>query len=406
MKKGLCIILIAMLLLLLSGCWSRQEPKTLALINSVIYDFIDTGGYQVTVEVINPSSQDGGKESGKSSSIIVTNKGPSLPEAIRNVSESLDRTIFGGHNKVRFFTEKFAKRDIISIMDYLLRDRLTDENPLMVVIKHDDPGQIYSSMLGLSETVGDYIDGLSETQPATTSKAVFVKTLDFLKDYYDKGKQPVAGVVELVEPEPQPTDNAGADAGSSEGGSEGGPDQKYKTIYTGLAAFKDTKLVGYMDDIETRAYNFITNNIERAIISLVSGNSETVAIVQDSKAEIKTEIENGQITVNVKVKNHMAIIQASGAIDISKTEPLKTVEADFNQQIAKEINAAIQKAQHEFQSDIFGFGVFVHRDHPKEWKEIKENWDDYFSKAVINVSVESIANRSGAIKQPFSWELE
>ncbi len=402
MKKGLYIILITMLSLSLSGCWSRQEPKTLALINSVIYDFIDTGGYQVTVEVINPSSQDGGKESGKSSSIIVINKGPSLPEAIRNVSESLDRTIFGGHNKVRFFTEKFAKRDITSIMDYLLRDRLTDENPLMVIIKHDDPGQIYSSMLGLSETVGDYVDGLSETQPSTTSKAVFVKTLDFIKDYYEKGKQPVAGVVELVESSPQPSDNAGADARNSEGGS----DKKYKAVYTGLAAFKDTKLVGYMDESETRAYNFITNNIERAIISLVSGKSETVAIVQDSKAEIKTEIENGQITINVHVKNHMAIIQASGAVDISKIEPLKTVEADFNQQIAKEINAAIQKAQHEFQSDIFGFGVFVHRNHPEEWKEIKENWDDYFAKAVINVSVESIANRSGAIKQPFSWELE
>lgn len=402
MKKGLCIILILMLSLLLSGCWSRQEPKTLALINSVIYDFIDSGGYQVTIEVINPSAQDNGKQSGKNPNIISTGKGPSLPEALRNVSASLDRIIFGGHNKVRFFTEKFAKRDITSVMDYILRDRLTDENPLMVIIKHDDPGQIYSSALGLSETVGDYIDSLSETQPATTSKAVFVKTLNFVKDYYDEGKQPVAGVVELVEPEPKPSDQAGADTGSTQSGA----DQKYKTVYTGLAAFKDDKLVGYMDDIETRAYNFITNNIERAIISLVSGNSETVAIIQDSKAEIKTEIKNGQITINVKVKNHMAIIQAGSAIDVSKTEPLKTVEADFNQQIAQEIKAAIQKAQQEFQSDIFGFGIFVHRHHPKKWKEMKENWDDYFSQAVINVSVESIANRSGAIKQPFNWELE
>ncbi len=127
-------------------------------------------------------------------------------------------------------------------------------------------------------------------------------------------------------------------------------------------------------------------------------------IVLDPKTEIKTGISDGQITVDVKIKTRMSIIQESGTSDISQIEPLKEIEAAFNQQMAEEITAAVQKAQTEFQSDIFGFGVFVHRQHPDAWKELKENWDDYFAGAEIRVSVESSVDRSGEIKQPFSME--
>ena len=410
MKKRLCIIYVMMLSISLSGCWSRYEPKTLALIDSAIYDLGDKGGYQVTIEVQNPAAQGGpkGGGDGKSPSITVTGMGSSFPEALRNTSESLEKTIFAGHVKVRLFSESFARNDIMAVTDYLLRDNLTDEHSLMVVIRDEDPQKVYTCLLGLSDTVGDYLDNISETQPNTTSKSVFVTTLDFIKDSYNEGKQPVAGVVSLVECEEKPSDNTdtGTDTSQNSQSSQGSSDKKYRIIYGGLAAFKDGKLAGYMDETEARAYNFITNNIARAVVSIPRESSETVVIVQNPKAEIKTEITNDELTLNVKIKTRMSIIQESSAIDISKMEPLKTVEAAFNQQLTEEVTTAIKKAQTEFQSDIFGFGVSVHKQHPKEWKEIKENWDDYFAKAKINVSVESTVARTGEIKQPFGLETE
>lgn len=109
---------------------------------------------------------------------------------------------------------------------------------------------------------------------------------------------------------------------------------------------------------------------------------------------------DNQITIDVKIKIGMSIRQDGGHIDISKIEPLKTVEQKFNKQMEREITASIAKVQQEFQSDIFGFGKYVHTQYPNKWKEIKTNWDDNFSKAKINVTVESSANRSGEIKQP------
>ncbi len=90
MKKGICVILCVAALLSLPGCWSRREPKTLALVNSVIYDLDDSGGYEVTVEIINPSAESGIRDSGsgKNPNITVTSRGESLPEAIRNSAAS------------------------------------------------------------------------------------------------------------------------------------------------------------------------------------------------------------------------------------------------------------------------------------------------------------------------------
>ncbi len=409
MKKGPCIFFALMLSISLSGCWSRHEPKTLASVNSVIYDFDDKGGYQVTIEVPNPAAKGGPLSEGgkKSPSITATGMGISFPEAIRNISESLEKTIFAGHTRLRLFSEKFARKDILCIMDDLLRDNLKDEYSLMAVIKDADPKKVYSCQLGLSDMVGDYIASMKETQPHTTSKSVFVTTLDFVKDAYNEGKQPVCGVLSLVESEDKPSENSGtgADTSKSSQNSQDSANKNYRIIYGGLAAFKDGKLAGYMDETEARAYNFVTNNITRSIMSIPQESSMTAVIIKNPKAEIKTELTSGQITVDVKIKTKMSIIQESGDLDITQAGLLKIVEAAFNKRLTEELAAAINKAQTEFQSDIFGFGVYMHRQHPKEWREIKENWDDYFAKAEINVSVGSTVDRAGEIKQPFGLEI-
>lgn len=406
MKKILCFILCTAMILTLPGCWSRREPKTLAIVNSALFDYKEGEGYQVITELINPSAMGGaasGGGNGKSANVTAISVGPSIPEAIRNASESLERTIFGGNNAVRFFSERFAKRDMAPLLDYLLRDFLTDENPLMVVIKGDDPQKVYSCKLGLSSTVGSYIDSLSQTQPNVLATSVFVDTLDFIKDYYDEGIQPVAGVAQLVECGAKGSGNQGS---TQEGqGSQDGSEKEYRILYEGLAAFKDNKLIGYLNALEARAYNLVKNNISSTTISIPSGDNVTVAGIKNSKAEIKTTTEGDPFTINVKIIVRFSIIQESGSIDISKPEPLKAVEESLNKQLTTEIEATVRKVQTEFQSDIFGFGKAVHAQHPEKWREIKDRWDDdYFSKAAVNISVESSANRTGQIKQPFSME--
>ncbi len=407
LKKGLFALLLALLTLLPAGCWDREEPKNLASVNSILYDRLENGQYRVVLEVMNPVSANGsGGSNGNEKNPYSTacGEGPSTREAINNVSRSLEKTVFSGHSKVRFFTERFAREEMLPLLEVLTRDRLMDETPLMIVIKDETPEDIHFSVVGLSDMVGDYFTGLVKQQMYQTSKSVSVTTLDFIKDYYMQGKQPVMGVAELVEEKSKTTENTGGeDSQEASGSGEGeGGDAPRIILYEGLAAFKDSRLVGYMNGDEARAYNLIVNTVEASFVSIPSGEGQTTIKIAGSKADIKASLEDDQISFQVNIKTTLRIAGESGDLDISRAEPLKVIEARFNALLRSEVEAAIRRAQTEFQSDIFGFGRQMHIQYPERWPELRENWDDHFSSARIEVAVESSVVRTGQIKKPLA----
>jgi len=173
----------------------------------------------------------------------------------------------------------------------------------------------------------------------------------------------------------------------------------------GLAVFKNDKLVGYMNGTETRAYNFIINKIKTAVVNIQSGGDSVIVAINKSKADVETTVEDNQTVVEIRVKISASILQEGGSKNINKTDLLKTVENSLNMQIAEEITNAVQKAQTEFHSDIYGFGTTMHTQHPDQWEQIKNHWDDhYFTNAVINVTVESSVDKTGSIKEPLRLE--
>lgn len=410
MKKSICILLLLSIVISLTGCWSRREPKNLALVISALYELNDEGSIKATTEIINPEAQGGPQGGGgdKSPTLTISGEGKTLPEALRMTSVTLERNLFAGQTLARFYSEKLAQRDIMSVQDYFLRDVLTDENPLVIVVKGDKPELVYETTLGLSDTVGNYIDSLHQTQDNFISTAVFIDTLSFVKEYYEEGKQPVAGLLEIVEDPSKASKNneqGGSKGGAKEskGGAEGadGSDgKKCKIKYEGLAAFKNEKLVGYMDGMEARAYKIMTNLIRNSIQSIPDDSGGFTALkINSSKAKLKADEYEGKIKLGIDIKMDVSIMQAGNNVDVNSPKALKSISGRLNKQIENDVSAAIKKAQEEFKSDIFGFGTAMHHSHPAKWKKIKGNWDDLFSQAEFKINAESSISRSGQIKK-------
>lgn len=61
---------------------------------------------------------------------------------------------------------------------------------------------------------------------------------------------------------------------------------------------------------------------------------------------------------------------------------------------------AVEKAQKEYSSDIFGFGVYVRKYRPQYWKKAKKDWNDIFSKLPVDIQVAANIMRTGIIKSP------
>ncbi len=389
MKKVFVIFYCILFVFMCSGCMNKKEPKDLAIINSLIYDKREDGTYQVIIEFMNLSSSS--SDEGKKYS-TQTAQGKTFREALSNASSTIEKAIYGGHTLVRFFSESAAKEDMAATLDFLLRDHLTDETPLMVVIKGSNPNKIYKASLGLSDSVGVYIDNMQISQQRETSKSVFITTLEFAKDFFDDGKQPVAGIVELIQ-----SDSIKSEANGSQ---DTGDSQENEDILKceGLAAFNNDKLVGYFNGIEARSYNFITENIQMAIISIPFMDGFMVCEVTNASTDIKSQIVDKQASFDVKIKTQIRIIADGTLVNINEPKTMKEVQATFNESLLCEIVSAIKKAQTEFKSDIFGFGNSVHIQHPNQWKKIKEEWNEIFANATVCVTVESSIYQTGEIK--------
>ena len=202
------------------------------------------GQYSIIVEIRNPSAT-GGMSGGSNESprVTVSAVAESFPEALRKVALVLEKTVFGGHNKVRFVTENHAKKGVFKMFDYTSRDFIADERTFIVVVKAEDPKSIYEVKIGMSDLLGDHIGDLQQNQDKMNARAVFVDALQFTQLLLSDGKQPVAGLVEIV-----PCDTQLSPAL----GSESNINLDKKLIYNGLAAFKGDKFVGYFNGEEAR----------------------------------------------------------------------------------------------------------------------------------------------------------
>jgi spore germination protein KC len=241
---------------------------------------------------------------------------------------------------------------------------------------------------------GNHVEQLAATQPKLTGKSVFPRTLDFVKAYYADGKEPVAGVVTLEKNSEKPSGQNNSESGKND------DEKEYLFRYEGLAVFKDDKLVGYLDGEETRAYNFVVNDIKSPAIS--SPDAMTTARAFKSKAKIKTAFENNRAIVDIKLKVGLIILEENQDVHLNSPGESKRLAQQFAGQIEEEISRTIRKVQKLYQSDIFGFGVVMHAQNPEVWKAIKSYWNDFFADADIRVQVEANVALTGETQYPFA----
>ena len=67
------------------------------------------------------------------------------------------------------------------------------------------------------------------------------------------------------------------------------------------------------------------------------------------------------------------------------------------------ILATFEVAQ-ELQADIYGFGTSVYREYPRQWKEMKGNWDELFQQIELIVEVDLRLVNTGQIVQSLTME--
>lgn len=384
------VIGILFICLLLAGCWDKRELNELAIATAISIDKRDDK-FHVAAQVVIPTelSMKGG--TGSSPVTLYEASGESINEAIRKLTKVTPRYIYLGHLRVVVISEDLAKEGIGATVDFLSRGWELRSDFYLIVSKESDAKEILNVQTALEKIPADELFNILHTSEAHYASTVAVTFFKMKTNLERDGKQGVlTGVQILGDPS----------IGSSKGNVETiVPEAKIQ--FEELAIFKGDKLVGWLNEKESRGYNGVINQVKNSIglITCPDGGNISVGIKKfDSKMKSKKIRNNPGIELKVDIVANLGEINCD--IDLTKLANVNMLEKEFAKMVKEDIQKTIEVVQQKYRTDIFGFGATIYKQSPEEWKKLKENWDEVFVELPVNIKVNTQISHFGSVLNP------
>ncbi len=384
------LIFIMLITPFLTGCWNSRELNELSITSALGIDKIDDK-YLFTVQIINPSEVAKDQQGRRTVVTTLNEEGDTIFEAWRKLTTETATKLYFSHVRVLIIGESLAREGMNNILDTILRDHEYRSDFTILVSKDYNANDILSILTTMDEIPGDKLFK-SIKSSSTTYGTTKDETLDkFISEMADKGKNPVVTSVFIV--------------GDKE---EGKYQSKFDSIqpetylkYGPLGAFSDDHLIDWMDDKESRGYNFSQGNIQSTLVNVpcVDGEGLVGVEVIETKASITAEMSNKQPTANIQVSSYGNIMDSECEQEQAFDDPkyIEKFQTNMSETIKTEIEAAVDISQQSFKSDILGIGNALHRANPRGWKKLEGNWPEIYPSVPISVIVETEIHNTGSI---------
>lgn len=392
MRQKTCLLLILLLLLLfLSGCWSRRELNDLSIVVGLGIDKEDDH-YVVTTQVVNPGEISAQQTSGTKAPVIAfKQKAKTVLEAVRKITTVSPRKQYFPHLQVVVLGTKAAEEGVGEIVDFLSRDHEFRTDFFVVVAKNEKAESVLEVLTGL-----EYIPANKIFESLKASEEVWASTMtvtldQLIRDIVNKGTQANLTGIELL-----------GDQDMGNGISNvNRVDPAAILQYSGMAALKDDRLIGWFSEQESKGLNYALGKVQSTVLS--------VPCTEDEEKSVEIELTRTKSEVTVKLRNNQTKgiieIQAEGnvsnvgckEVDLTNKEIIPYIEEKTEQNIKDSIEAAVKKSQEEFKADYFGFGEALHRSNPDFWNKVKDDWDEIFKDMTIEINVDVKILKTGTI---------
>lgn len=390
-----CVILI--LCALAAGCWSRKEMNDIAIVAGLSVDKAD-GKYLLSAQILNPGqmSEQQGQGGGAPVTTFAT-EADTIHEGIRKLTAVSPRKLHFSHIRIFLLGEEIAREGIRNVLDLFLRDHELRPDFYVAVAKGTKAVDILSTFTTLEKVPAEKLYKGLETSEKYWAPSVGVHLDDLIKALISEGRQPVLMGLEIS------GDVRKADK-----------EENTKAIrpkallrYSSVGVFKEDKLIGWLNEDESRGYNFIVDNVNQSVsdISCPQGGKLVVELMR-TKTKLKAKFDEGKPELEIRIDAEGNVSEVECQIDLSKTKSIYELEKRAEQRIQGYVEAAVRKVQTGFKSDIFGFGEAMHRDQPKHWKAIKNEWGQMFTTVSIRPNVDVKLRRTGKIGKSFIQEIK
>jgi spore germination protein KC len=397
MKKLTICIMNFICLVIVTGCWDRVELNDVAIVTGIAVEKGKDSKYKMTVEVINPTENAKMQAQGNAPSTVYSQEGNSVSELAHRMNVGLSRELIYSHTRVFVIGTDIAEEGMMNFLDFLERSGefrndfnilLNEEGKASNVIKVTYPLQKVSSLKVNKQIEMFYRDWGGDPN---------VRLTDFISALTSDGKEPTIATIKV---------KGDAKKGSSVENIQK-TDLDAIVEVTGLAVFKGDKLVGRLPINATRSYLWL-RELNSTSLTVPCENDENKYVdlrILESSSSIQSEIKNGNPHFSVRINAEGKVEGTQCTPDLEKIKTYKSIEETAEKLIQTDVEDTIKKVQEDYQSDIFGFGEVLNRQHYAEFQKRKRDWNEHFAKATIDVNVKVFLRRSGIRNKSFETEI-
>lgn len=384
-----CIVLL-LLPLVLTGCWSRRELNQLGIAVGMGIDKIGDE-YRITAQLVNPQAVVSTKGGASKTGPVTTYQadGKNVFEAMRRMTTTSPRRIYVSHLRLLVISEEFARQGIAPILDVLTRDHAMRSDFYLVIAKGQRAEEVLNVFTMMEVIPANGLHIKLESSEKAWAPTVTVQMDELISKISGKGTQAVMTGVR-VEGDPK----------------KGGQLKEIQRIspvanpkYVGIAAFRGDRLVGWLNEDESKGFNYI-RGIVKSTVGHVPCRGGSIALeLAYMKSEIQGMVENGQPKIRLHVYVESNIQDVACRMDPTQESEFHAIEEQATISMRKLLIQTIQTAQKKMNADIFSFGQAIHRADPKAWKKLQDRWGELFPTLPVDVQVQVKIRRIGTIGQ-------
>lgn len=384
MKK--IIILLICLLPILSGCYNYREINELAIVPALSIAK-DKDNFKITVQVINSKKEQDASTANQPNFVTYTNTGKSIQETLRNMIVESPKKIYGAHLQFLILDESLAEEDITATLDFFFRDPEIRKVFFVVVGKQEE---ILDVITPLNNTSSQNITDSLESSNKYLGLTNLITFHDLMDIYLSKKQELALPSLELVGLEEEGEKETNIQQTES--------DATIKISNT--AVFKNNKLLGYLTQDESIAYNMIKNNITHTLIDIEYEDGYIINEILKFKSSIEANPKKNKITINIDGRS--AITEVNTKQNLKENKDIEKIQKKLNKEIETLIKDSIKNINKKYNSDIYGFEELFYKTDYKYYNKIKDKWyEEIFNNIEIevksNITIQEKGNILGGI---------
>ncbi|WP_027339592.1 Ger(x)C family spore germination protein [Halonatronum saccharophilum] len=397
--KVILIIMFILVGFLLGGCGEPREVDELGIVTLTAVDWLEQEEkYKIMVQIISPERSPGGLGGGEPDIWNYSATGDTLMQASKNIRTASSQDLAFFHSRLIVIGKTAAQKGLREVVDFFARNREIRYNS-WVLVGDKEASNLLEVVPRKEGFLAQEIEGIIENNENDWSKASPIILKDLLiklaLPHYDETIARLTAHYPKLPPEAtyQQQDLM-----------EGLPAEEKRVIaISGMGVFKSGKLQGWADRVETRGFLWVTDDVEGgALIDTVGVGEKSMfsAELLDSSSSLEAVIEEGSLYYRLDINAAVQLTEAVTNLDMGDLDNIQKVESYIAKEIEKEVKAVLRLAQIEYGADIFGYGDLVYRNHPREWEELKEDWEEIFPTVTTAINIDVTIERLGMISQP------